>query len=165
LGVANKDVTSSRKPETKPKGKSAKGASAGEQRAEKLEEEVGGAERKIATHVGRFHKVVRNKHVKGYSSADLAAILGASGVEQVIIIANPTTLHPLWYFALDWEGEGGKSRIWQGEEKRGAGTLLSPTEVVKHQKIYLEIDDNQLFDKRCMYCSLLPDSLRSACLA
>ena len=41
--------------------------------------------KKLTTHVGRFQKVARNKHVKGYSATDLAAILGANGDEQVII--------------------------------------------------------------------------------
>lgn len=39
--------------------------------------------RKLATHVGRFKKVVKEKCVKGYSTHDLAAILGGSGSRQV----------------------------------------------------------------------------------
>ena len=44
--------------------------------------------KKLTTHVGRFHKVARNKHVKGYSATDLAAILGANADEQVTRICN-----------------------------------------------------------------------------
>ena len=38
--------------------------------------------RKQATHVGRFKKVATGKCVKGYSSNDLAAILGGGGQPQ-----------------------------------------------------------------------------------
>lgn len=39
--------------------------------------------KKLVTHVGRFQKVARNKHVKGYSATDLTAILGGGQGEQV----------------------------------------------------------------------------------
>ena len=44
--------------------------------------------KKLTTHVGRFQKVARNKHVKGYSATDLAAILGANGDEQVLALTH-----------------------------------------------------------------------------
>ncbi len=48
--------------------------------------QAGEAKKKLTTHVGRFQKVARNKHVKGYSATDLAAILGANGNDEVLLL-------------------------------------------------------------------------------